>query len=190
MKQFANKAFTLVELLIVIGIIGLLAVTVLLTLNPAEAQKKTRDTKRIKDAQTLQAVVEQFLNEGGVIPAAWATATTGITSAGAGNLQAQPCATNWLGADVCNFTKSVPTDPLNNRNSSCAESGSATAIANCPMNYQLRINGAGSTDYEIRVRQESVSNAQKLGSDGGNDTRWFEVFSGPNTVLTSTGTTD
>lgn len=193
MKQFANKAFTLVELLIVIGIIGLLAVTVLLTLNPAEAQKRTRDTKRIKDAQTLQAVVEQYISDGNAIPAAWATPTVGITSQIAGNVQGQTCAaTNWLGVDVCNYTKTVPTDPLNSRTASCAQAGSTTAITNCPMNYQLRVNGAGSTDYEIRVRQESVSNAQKLGSDGGSatDTRWFEVFSGPNNVLVSSTTTD
>ncbi len=182
MKQYAQKAFTLVELLIVIGIIGLLAVTVLLTLNPAEAQKRTRDTKRISDAQKIQAILEQYVNDGVAVQGAWTTAITaagaGTTSVGAGNAQSQPCATNWLGVNVCAYASSMPTDPSNNQRRTCTNS-SGTAVNNCLMFYYVRFSGtnvAPGSDYEIGVRQEATSNASKLSGDGGDASEWFEIF--------------
>lgn len=201
MKKLASQAFTLVELLIVIGIIGLLAVTVLLTLNPAEAQKKARDTKRIKDAQTLQAVLEQYINDGNAVVPSWTTAVTaagagpttastnsvtGATVAGNGT-QSQSCSANWLGANMCTYTKSVPTDPSNNQRRTCADASVAGTFTanNCLMFYYVQFSGtsaAPGSDYEIGVRQESVSNVDKLRGDGGNGDRWFEVFSNAQVV--------
>ncbi|OGY15414.1 MAG: hypothetical protein A3I52_01760, partial [Candidatus Blackburnbacteria bacterium RIFCSPLOWO2_02_FULL_40_10] len=59
----SSKGFTLIELLVVIGIIGTLGAVALVAINPAEAQRKARDTQRIKDMATLQSVVEQYLND-------------------------------------------------------------------------------------------------------------------------------
>ena len=58
------NAFTIVELLVVIGIIAILAVTLLALLNPAEAQRRTRDAKRLRDLNTIQAIVNQYLEDG------------------------------------------------------------------------------------------------------------------------------
>ena len=59
-----RRGFTLIELLVVVGILAVLVVTILITLNPAEAQKKARDTKRMKDLATLQAIVLQWTQDG------------------------------------------------------------------------------------------------------------------------------
>ncbi len=180
-----KKAFTLIELLIVIAIIGILAVTVLLALNPAEAQKKSRDTLRIKDATTLQAAFEQLIDSGLAIPSGvgevgnaagvTSTATTGAaTNVG---VKSQSCSSSWLGAtlDVCAYIRTVPLDPANGADRTVV--GQATAQR---MYYRAVINGSG---YEIGVRQESTANATKVTGDGGNNDDWFEVFSGPNTQL-------
>ncbi|MFA5386373.1 MAG: LamG-like jellyroll fold domain-containing protein [Candidatus Paceibacterota bacterium] len=49
----SHKGFTLIELLIVIGIVAVLAVVVLTVLNPVEFLKKSRDSRRMVDLQTL-----------------------------------------------------------------------------------------------------------------------------------------
>ncbi|MDD4784199.1 MAG: prepilin-type N-terminal cleavage/methylation domain-containing protein [Candidatus Paceibacterota bacterium] len=52
-KQNAKKSFTLVELMIVIAILAILSAIVIFALNPSELFKKSRDSRRITDIQTL-----------------------------------------------------------------------------------------------------------------------------------------
>ena len=44
-----KKGFTLVELLIVIGIVAILATIVVLVINPVELLKESRDSRRLSD---------------------------------------------------------------------------------------------------------------------------------------------
>src|ERR1019366_5657121 len=50
---FYRKAFTLIELLIVIAIIAILAVVVILVLNPAQLLAQSRDSARLSDLANL-----------------------------------------------------------------------------------------------------------------------------------------
>jgi prepilin-type N-terminal cleavage/methylation domain-containing protein len=69
-----KPAFTLVELLVVLGIIGLLLFTSLLALNVA--RERSRDYKRIADIENIRANLELYFNnnssypvtEGGPVP--------------------------------------------------------------------------------------------------------------------------
>lgn len=182
MKRIKQKAFTLVELLIVIGIIGILAVVLLVTLNPAEAQRKARDAKRIKDASTLQVVMEQAVSDSLIVDGAAITTVgppAGVNSGGtaADRRPQDPCgATNWLKINICNYAKSAPMDPLNGFETTVA--GESTSVY--PV-YRVAVKGI---DYEINVRQESAGNASKLSGDGGNSVKWFEIASGPFTLFT------
>ena len=184
-----SRGFTIIELLVVIGIISVLAVALLVTLNPAEAQKRARDTKRLKDANTIQAIVEQYMNDGG----SFSSCTTGApcTSATSGAVDAAPCSgsTQWIGGSsvtLCDYAKTIPVDPDNNATRSCVEDSSTGDInSSCTMVYRFAISGS---NYEINVRQESVSNLSKVTGDSGDSDEWVEIFTGSNAILD--GSTD
>jgi len=169
MKQIATKAFTLVELLIVIGIIGILAVTLLLNLNPAEIQKKARDSARIKDLVTLQAAVEQCLGDN-LCANMHEDSTDGNTGT--------RCDSNWTGINLCTYLKTVPIDPRNAQSITYVHSDGSN-VANTGR-YRLHII---SGNYKISTLLESVSNRSKVGNDGGtqavNSPAYYEVFSDP-----------
>ena len=57
LKLIKNKGFTLLELLIVIAIIAILSVALVIVLNPSEAIKKSRDSQRISDVNTLKKAI-------------------------------------------------------------------------------------------------------------------------------------
>jgi prepilin-type N-terminal cleavage/methylation domain-containing protein len=59
-QKLNNKSFTLIELLIVIAILALLMSIIILTLNPAEMLKKTRDTKRISNLKSINNALGIF----------------------------------------------------------------------------------------------------------------------------------
>ena len=58
-----TKGFTLVELLIVIGILAVLATATVLVLNPGELLAQSRDTTRISDMGTLQSAMSIYLTD-------------------------------------------------------------------------------------------------------------------------------
>ncbi|MGC9067005.1 MAG: type II secretion system protein [Minisyncoccia bacterium] len=58
-----RKGFTLLELLIVIGILAILSTTMLLVINPAEMLKKARDSQRMSDLNTLKSAIALYLTD-------------------------------------------------------------------------------------------------------------------------------
>ena len=58
-----KKGFTLLELLIVIGILAILSTTIVLVINPAELLAKARDSQRISDLNTLKTAIAFYLTE-------------------------------------------------------------------------------------------------------------------------------
>lgn len=65
-KKSTQGGFTLLELLVVIGIIGLLAS--ILVVNLTSARKRARDTKRIADLRNLQTATEDYYGKNGKYP--------------------------------------------------------------------------------------------------------------------------
>ena len=63
-----KRGFTLIELLIVMAILGVLAVVVLVAINPAEQMARARDTGRISGTQQLGRAVQAYFTSNGVLP--------------------------------------------------------------------------------------------------------------------------
>ncbi len=70
-----QKGFTLLELLVVIGIIGLLAA--ILVINLTGARRRARDTKRVADVRNLQTAAEDYYSKNGKYPLTLGDLVTG-----------------------------------------------------------------------------------------------------------------
>lgn len=60
-KSMPSDGFTLVELLIVLTIVAVLAIATVLILNPGEILKKSRDTQRISDLNSMKSAIALYL---------------------------------------------------------------------------------------------------------------------------------
>lgn len=84
-KKFRQQAgFTLVELLIVIGILAVLLAIVLIALNPARQFSQANNTQRSSDTNAILNAVHQFAaDHKGVLPAGITTSAQNISSSAA-----------------------------------------------------------------------------------------------------------
>jgi prepilin-type N-terminal cleavage/methylation domain-containing protein len=103
---FSRSAFTLIELLVVIAIIAILSVVVVLTLNPSELLKQSRDANRVSDLATINTALGIYSAQGGTtfasssvvylsLPDPLATSTAGDQCQGLG-LSAAPSGTTYF----------------------------------------------------------------------------------------------
>ena len=63
-----KRGFTLIELLIVMAILGVLAVVVLVAINPAEQLRRARDSGRISGVNSIGRAVAAYFTANGCLP--------------------------------------------------------------------------------------------------------------------------
>ncbi len=91
-----ESGFTLIEILIVMGIISVLATIVLVAINPARQFAQSRDTQRISNvAALLSAVGQRIADNRGIFetncPAGVIPTTATIIKSGTGGYDLYPC---------------------------------------------------------------------------------------------------
>ncbi len=168
-----KKGFTLLELLIVIGIIAILASVVALVLNPAELLRQARDGQRISDSDTLRTAINYHLSTG---------QTPDTNSGGTGLAYRITVATAncpFASSTLCaaaTFTSSTVTGGTGWVNVNFTDVGGGTSPLSVlpidPSNtttYYYSYAGDDSTNvFELNGRLESTKYRSKMATDGGN----------------------
>lgn len=171
-----NKGFTLIELLVVIAILSILATLVVLAINPAEAQRKSRDATRLSDLATVRKAIDLAIANGADLPGTVATPFTG-TSAGSRDASST---NNYLGMNVSKFLSTLPIDPRQTATVATTLSDGTTQIAAGSMVYSFKSNGA---TYELNAYLESTDNAAVAQNDGGTSATTYEIGTNPGLSL-------
>ncbi len=189
-----KKGFTLLELLIVIGILAILATTVTVVLNPAELLKQARDSQRLKDLQSLDKAINLYTAMSTVNPLFNGTSTQGqgTCTAGAASVFTGACAvststnvdgTGWITVDFNLLSTGsplsrLPLDPVNSADYFYA----FRAVKNV-----WEIDGI--------LESDKYANQQQLmKNDGGDNDYFYEIGSSltlgcPNSVKDADGNT-
>lgn len=111
-KNKISKGFTLIEILLVIGIISILASVIIVAINPARQFAQTRNTQRWSNVNTILNAVNQYMvDNNGSLPAGIPTTTsTEICKTGAASC------TDLIDLSVLTngaiYITAMPVDPL------------------------------------------------------------------------------
>lgn len=177
-----HKGFTLLELLIVIGIMAILVTAATIILNPAELLRQARDAQRLADLDALKSSIAMHLATGNspdvnfgltglVVKCAVATTSpfTGTgNGCGTGTATSSRVVTGggWVAVNLTDVAGGVaplsvlPIDPTNTTD------------------YQYAYAGNDTTNvFEINARMESSKYNFKMlnTNDGGSNDIWYET---------------
>ena len=111
MKKITNgsKGFTLIEILVVIGIIAILATVVLIAINPARQFSQANDTQRSSNVNAILNAIGQYMADNkGALPSA--VPAKGATAVEVGS--------SLCGDLVPTYVPSLPTDPKSTKKGS------------------------------------------------------------------------
>ncbi|MCH7492612.1 type II secretion system protein [Patescibacteria group bacterium] len=110
-KSSKNRGFTLLELLVVIGIIGILAAIVIVAINPGRQFAQARNAQRWNDVNaTLNAIHQYAVDNNGIVPA---TITATPTNIGSGGSDIDLCESLVGEVSGISYITAMPVDPEN-----------------------------------------------------------------------------
>lgn len=124
MKQFKKiRGFTLIEILVVIGIIAILASVVIIAINPARQFAQARNAQRQSNIESILSGIGQNLaDHKGITTCVGITSATSTIGTGSGNLDLSTCLAAYI-------PTGIPMDP--------------TSGTEADTQYQISVDGSG-----------------------------------------------
>lgn len=112
-KKKYSKAFTLLEILLVVGVIVVLAAIVIIAINPSKQLATVRNTERQFDLKQLGNAIEQYYIDHSVYPASTPTTLTEICNTGSATSSPPGYCDGLvdLSSLVPTYLVAIPTDP-------------------------------------------------------------------------------
>ena len=174
-----KKGFTLLELLIVIGILAILSTTMILVINPAEILKKARDSQRISDLNTLKSAIAYYITSTSSpnIGLSTKTYSSNVTDVNCGRTTASATTTltvdgnGWI---PINFNSLIGGSPIGSLPQDPNPSTSATATST-PSRYYVYLPNDSDYTFTLVANMESATYSQQEATDGGNVSTLYEV---------------
>lgn len=113
-----QRAFTLIEILLAIGIIAVLATVVVVSLDPISRFRDARDARRLSDIQSILSAVHQYvIDNQGAFPTGLDTTERQIGTASSGCAISGECSVAGggdcldLSSSLERYLKDIPYDP-------------------------------------------------------------------------------
>jgi prepilin-type N-terminal cleavage/methylation domain-containing protein len=187
-----RKGFTLLELLIVIGILAILSAATVLVINPAELMRQSRDSQRLNDLAALNSAIAFYISNtsspdigSNTVNYATVDGVQCLIPAGAlsSNHAQKNDGTGWVPIKFSSLTGgspigNLPIDP-SNVSSTTASYYYVYLVANSTnLTYKLMANMES-------TRYKNGGSDDKESKDGGSISTIYEIGTGINDVATS-----
>jgi type II secretory pathway pseudopilin PulG len=180
----STSSFTLVELLVVIGILAILTAAVVIVLNPAELLKQSRDSKRTTDLAGVNNAIKLLLTQNpdvslGNASTIYLSLSDSSSTCGSYSLPALPSGWKYGCSTAANYQKTDGSGwiPVN-----FSSTGGVASLPALPADPQNDASGrlyyayaASNGRWVLTSLFESAKYAQKEGVDGGADPASYEV---------------
>lgn len=143
MNKQSQKGFTLIEILVVIGMIAILATVVLIAINPARQFAQGRNSQRTSNVNAILNAIGQYVadNKGDLPPSVAALAVNTPTQIGDGIGQVDLCTDL-----ISTYIPLLPTDP------DSTHEGEGLTQADCTAGYDTDYDVSRDSDSRITIK--------------------------------------